>query len=76
MSVADAMREPPAAPAMTGGSFPEGGEVRLCGSAALCHLACHEEMASGLVVGEVNAGTDSRDRDLGRAPFDGNAVVV
>src|SRR5216684_1900632 len=50
MRVAEAVREPPAAPSMTGGCFPEGGDgraryawVRL---SALCHLPCHAEMAS------------------------------
>jgi len=43
MRVAEAVREPPAAPSITGGSFPEGGDgmvrydwVRL---SVLCHLA-------------------------------------
>jgi hypothetical protein len=54
MRVAEALREPPAAPMMTGGRSPEGGVgraryawVRL---SALCHLACHASMASCLDV--------------------------
>ena len=54
MRVAEAVQEPPAAPSMTGGSLLEDGDgrakhagVRL---SALCHLACHAEMASCLDV--------------------------
>ncbi len=59
MSMADAVRDPPTAPAMTGGNFPVGGNgsvryacVRL---SAVCHLACHAEMANCLVVAFWNA---------------------
>src|SRR5713226_10552279 len=46
MRVADALREPPAAPAMAGG---RARYACVCLS-ALCHLACHAEMASCLAV--------------------------
>ena len=55
------MQEPPAALAMAGGSFPDGGEGRRKARndwerlSALCHLACQAEKVSSLVLDRWNA---------------------
>jgi hypothetical protein len=53
-SVAQAVREPPAAPAMTGGSLPKGGEGRARNAwerlSELCHRACQAEKAISFVL--------------------------
>ena len=56
--MAQAVREPPAAPAMAGGSLPDGGEGRARKAwerlSALCHLACQAEIARSLVLDRWN----------------------
>jgi hypothetical protein len=57
--VAHAVRMPFAAPAMAGGSFPDGGDGRAKKAcerlSSLCHLACQAERANSLVLDLWNA---------------------